>query len=103
MAKKDTHVKAYFFHPTSATFFLDDFNAKFDEFEDIQKIGLALRPAINDLVNKIIKRFGNDSYILEEAMHLVEINDKGLFMDERDMFYEKQQFEYHKNSHRNKK
>ena len=101
--KTTTKIKAYFLHPNSITFFQDDFNVKHDPFEEVEKIGLAFEPAINDLMSKCIKRFGHDSYIVKEAMHLVEINDKGLFMDERDMFYEPQAFEYHKNSKRNKK
>ena len=91
-----SNIKAYFYHPNSEGFFMDDFDSIFEEHEEVIKIGLVKEPSINDLMSKVIKRFHDEHFVYIQAMHLVEIDEKGVFVSELDLFYEKPTFTYAK-------
>ena len=66
----------YYFHEESDSFFFVDIG--WDSPIDCIKIGLTTKPGINNLIRKITKRFGDDSFLMKLAMDLYDYNEKDM-------------------------
>lgn len=73
--------EAYFYHDASDSFFLAPFNQEFDD--EVTKIGLVSRKrrGMNDLMCKILRHIGIDTYIFKQAMKLHTFNDEDKSFD----------------------
>ena len=66
----------YYFHEESDSFFLAEIG--WDSPIDCIKIGLTTKPGINNLIRKITKRFGDDSFFMKLAMDLYDYSEKDM-------------------------
>ena len=76
--------EVYYFHEESDSFFVADL--KWENPIDCIKIGLTIKPGVNDIIRKIIKRFGNESFLLKQAMYIYDYDEEQKsFIDERQL------------------
>ena len=72
--KKINKPHLYYFHEESDSFFLAEIG--WESQIDCIKIGLTTKPGINNLIRKITKRFGNESFLMKLAMDLYDFDEE---------------------------
>ena len=72
--KKINKPHLYYFHEESDSFFLAEIG--WESQIDCVKIGLTTKPGINNLIRKITKRFGDDSWLMKHAMDLYDFDEE---------------------------